>query len=512
MQISDSLGGAASQRLEAVRSTHAVIEFDLDGTIRGANEHFCAAMGYEESEIIGQHHRMFVDPAYAATIEYADMWRRLGSGEHLTGQFPRRTKSGDEIWIQAAYASIRDRSGAPTGVIKLASDVTDQVRLGAHHEALIAAIERSQAVIEFELDGTIRRANENFCAAMGYAEHEIVGEHHRMFVDPELAGSAEYRQMWERLGAGEALAGQFRRITKSGDEIWIQATYNPVIDATGSPIEVVKVASDITAEHRRSEAIVLSADRLHETSSAIAGSSGTLADETSRLSDDVTAAAAAAEQVSAALDSADVATTEVAETVATIAEAARSATESSAEAVETAARTGELVGALASSADEIGEVVRLIADIAAQTNLLALNASIEAARAGEAGRGFAVVASEVKQLAEQAARATTEISTRVETNRARSSEAVTRIEEIHGQVGALGERIDAVSSSISGQRDRTEELSRAVAESSAATVDTADALVRIGGRAESTREAAATLDEAARETNEVAATLGDLRG
>ena len=233
-------------KLEAVGRSQAVIEFEIDGTIIDANENFLAAMGYAREEIRGQHHRMFMPTEQRDSAEYHAFWQKLGRGEFQASTFRRITKDGRDIWIQAAYTPIIDKAGRPVRVIKVATDVTEQVQRNADYAGQIAAIGKAQAVIEFNLDGTIITANENFLDAMGYGLEEIQGQHHRMFVSPEERNSSAYEDFWSRLRNGEYQTGEYKRFGKGGREIWIQASYNPIFDLEGRPRKVVKFATDVT--------------------------------------------------------------------------------------------------------------------------------------------------------------------------------------------------------------------------------------------------------------------------
>ena len=235
-------------KIDAIDRSQAVIEFELDGTIITANENFLNAMGYSLEEIQGRHHSMFADPEYARSPEYKQLWDKLARGEFEAGQFKRFGKDNKEIWIQASYNPILDNEGVPVKVVKFATDITEAKRKAADANGQIAAIKKSQAVIEFQLDGTILDANENFCSAMGYTIDEIRGQHHSMFADPEFAKSIEYKQFWEQLARGEFAAGEFQRFGKHNREVWIQASYNPILDLNGKPYKVVKFASEITAQ------------------------------------------------------------------------------------------------------------------------------------------------------------------------------------------------------------------------------------------------------------------------
>ncbi|NKF21714.1 methyl-accepting chemotaxis protein [Solimonas marina] len=234
--------------MAALDRSQAVIEFTLDGHILQANDNFLAALGYSLSEIRGQHHSMFVEPAVRDSVEYRQFWERLGRGEYDAGQYKRVGKNGREIWIQASYNPVLDEHGKPWKVVKYATDITAQKAKAADYEGQLAAIDKAQAVIEFTLDGHIVQANENFLKTLGYRLDEIRGQHHSMFVTAAERDSETYRHFWEKLGRGEYDAGRYRRVGKEGREVWIQASYNPILDASGRPMKVVKYASDITAE------------------------------------------------------------------------------------------------------------------------------------------------------------------------------------------------------------------------------------------------------------------------
>ncbi len=248
MRIADLEG-----QLKAINTSQAVIEFDLDGTIRTANANFLGAMGYTLDEVQGQHHRIFVDAGEAASADYAAFWKSLGQGNFKSGQFRRIHKTGADVWIEATYNPILDAAGRPYKVVKFATDITEQKARNADFEGQLAAIGKSQAVIEFDLDGTIRTANANFLGAMGYTLDEVQGKHHRIFVDAGEAASADYAAFWDDLGRGTFKSGEFRRISKTGEDVWIEATYNPILDAAGQPYKVVKFATDITESVRQRE-------------------------------------------------------------------------------------------------------------------------------------------------------------------------------------------------------------------------------------------------------------------
>jgi methyl-accepting chemotaxis protein len=242
---------------EALDRVQALIEFNLDGTIVSANENFLRIFGYERNEVIGKHHRLFCDPDYANSVEYGEFWEKLGRGEYHAAEFKRLAKGGKNVWLQASYNPVFDEAGKPVRVVKFATDITAEKLQTAEYQGKVQAIERAQAVIEFELDGTVITANDNFLRIFGYDLNDIIGKHHRLFCDPGYAETAEYGQFWQRLGRGEYTSDEFKRITKNGAEVWLQASYNPIFDMDGKPRKVVKFASDITLEvQKRSLALL----------------------------------------------------------------------------------------------------------------------------------------------------------------------------------------------------------------------------------------------------------------
>lgn len=235
----------------AISKSQAVIEFETDGTIITANQNFLDALGYRLEEIKGKHHAMFVAPEVRDSAEYRKFWADLARGEFQSGEYKRLGKGGKEVWIQASYNPILDRSGKPCRVIKFASDITAKKMRSMEDAGKIAAIGRAQAVIEFNLDGTIITANDAFLKALGYPLAEIQGKHHGMFVAPDERNSDAYREFWASLNRGEFQTGEYKRFGKGGKEVWILASYNPILDDAGKPFKVVKFASDVTEQKLR---------------------------------------------------------------------------------------------------------------------------------------------------------------------------------------------------------------------------------------------------------------------
>jgi methyl-accepting chemotaxis protein len=437
---------------EAFDRSQAIIEFKMDGTIITANQNFLNAMGYSLSEVEGKHHSMFVEPAERDSSEYQRFWQDLNRGEYQAREFRRIGKGGKEIWIQASYNPVLGRNGRPYKVVKLATDITERKREAADAKGKIDAIGRSQAVIEFTVDGKILDANENFLNTIGYSLNEIKGQHHSMFVDPVESNSSAYKAFWASLGRGEYQLGEYRRIGKDGKEIWLQASYNPIFDPSGKPVKVVKFATDRTAQIK---------DRIRKAAlqKQIDGDLGEIAEAISTTNGQVTNAAEASERTSSTVQSVAAAAEELVASVNEIGRRVHEASEVSSTAVQQSAGANTIIGGLSASAERIGQVIGLINSVAAQTNLLALNATIEAARAGEAGKGFAVVASEVKALAGQTAKATDEISEHISAVQNATQNVISVIQEIGGIISKISENSAAIAAAVEEQGVVTQEIS-----------------------------------------------------
>lgn len=410
----------ADGKIAAIDRAQAVIEFNMDGTIITANNKFLATVGYALSEIQGKHHRMFLPTAEGISIEYRAFWESLNLGNYHAAEYKRIGKGGREIWILATYNPILDDRGKPFKVVKFATDVTDQKLTSADNSGQIDAIAKSQAVIEFRMDGTIIKANQNFLDAVGYSSSEIVGRHHSIFVDPAERASAAYSDFWARLNQGQYQAAEYRRIAKSGREIWIQASYNPILDLNGKPFKVVKYATDTTA---------LAIGRMKATRARA-------------LIDSV---AAGSEEMSASIR-------EISETMVK----SRFTATGAAERVEVADAQAQRLNA---AAQAMGGIVDLIGNITSQINLLALNATIESARAGEAGRGFAVVASEVKNLATQAKQATDKITAEIDSLNGVSGDVISALCAIKTAIEEVNEYVNSTAAAVEEQSTVTADMS-----------------------------------------------------
>lgn len=437
-------------KMAAIDRSQAVIEFDLHGHILFANQNFLDTVGYRLEDIVGRHHRMFCSDDHAASREYREFWEKLGKGEYDADEYKRIAKGGREIWIQASYNPILNASGKPYKIVKVATDVTAERVRNAEFKGKVDAMNRAQAVIEFDLSGNILSANDNFLSVTGYRLDEVVGQHHRIFCQESYVRSSEYRDFWNRLAQGEFFSGRFMRLSKYGQNIWIQATYNPIFDADSVPYKVVKFASDITAQVELEQAIEAKSQAMRKTIRGL---------------------------------------TEAIDLVATSTQEANQLAQLTREEAErgskTLLRAGESMAAIGQSAESIHDIIEVISDIAGQTNMLAFNAAIEAARAGEHGLGFSVVADEVRKLAEKSSLATKEINKLI-------TETVKRIQagnEISREAGQAFEQIVQGVVHTTGAIDHIHSATGAQVAAADAVTDLIQELEQIRRGTDSTRSA-----------------------
>ncbi|MEC4889546.1 MAG: methyl-accepting chemotaxis protein [Nitrospira sp.] len=514
----------------AIGKAQAVIEFNLDGTVITANDNFLTCLGYQLNEIQGQHHRLFCDPAYTSTGEYAAFWQKLNRGEFDAGVYRRIGKGGKEIWIQASYNPILDVNGKPSKVMKFATDITAQKNQAAEAEGKISAIGKAQAAIEFNLDGTVMTANDNFLNCLGYTLPEIQGQHHRMFCDPAYTSTGEYAAFWQKLNRGEFDAGVYKRIGKGGKEIWIQASYNPIVDANGKVYKVVKFATDITPqkkaqaemEHLVAEAQgvlgrLASNDLTEEMRGQYQGELAKIRDSINAVVHNLTqtmttvreaveAVTAGSEQISkgsedlsqrtseqaSSLEETSASMEEMTSTVKQNADNAKQANQLGLAARDVAEKGGavtkraiDAMGEINQSSKKIADIITVIDEIAFQTNLLALNAAVEAARAGEHGRGFAVVAAEVRNLAQRSASAAKEIKGLI-------NESIQRVNDGSALVNQSGQTLEEIMVSVKRVTDIISEITAASQEQASGIDQVNKAIMQMD---ETTQQNAALVEE-----------------
>lgn len=511
--------------MKAISTAQAMIWFAPDGTILDANENFLKTLGYKHDEIVGKHHRIFCEDSIRNSPDYQRFWSDLAAGKFQSGQFRRQSKAGDDVWIEATYNPVFS-GGRVVRILKIASDITASKIASLHDNNRLRAIDQSQAIIEFETDGSVVEANDNFLKAMGYERAEIIGKHHRMFCDPSYAATEEYARFWERLRGGEFISSNFVRYGKGGREVWIQAAYTPVFNSRGKVYKVIKVATDISPRMRAVKIIgqaikrladgdltlrltevldpVLentrldvntAAQALDETMAGIVAAAQALSENAAVISHVSESIASNGERQAATVEETSAALEEINSTVKDTTSRTLATTRLVSETRSNAEASGLVVGQataamdeIAGSSREIENIIGVIDEIAFQTNLLALNAGVEAARAGEAGKGFAVVAQEVRELAQRSASAAKDIKGLI----ARSAEAVRHgvalvdktghsLQSIVDQVQEIDSNVDAISIAARDQAQGIGEINSSigmldkVTQQSAATVEEASA-------------------------------------
>lgn len=431
--------------LRALYANAAVAEFSPQGIFLDASDAFLKIIGYTKEELTNQSHSLLMPLEDRQSQNYKNFWDRLRNGEPQCGEFRRVNKNAVDFWVEGSYIPILARNGEVTRIIKIASDITARHDKAVEDAAALRAINLSQAVIRFKPDGTIIDANDVFLRTMGYSLEEIKGKNHSLFVEPHYAASNEYKQFWQRLAQGEFFATTYHRIGKNNRDVWLQASYNPVLDAHGKVFEVIKIAADVTSTQQIGRAleelatgnlcaaiehpltgsldalrlafngsmaalrlalsnVLDSAQKIYSNSVAVNQSADELSQRAERQAAGLEQTAASLEQVTTSVQNFTGSTVQMRD----MTEKANSEVVSSEKVMENAEHT---MGDISQNATQIADISGVIDEIASQTNLLALNAAVEAARAGEAGRGFAVVAAEVRVLAQRSAVAAKEIRT-----------------------------------------------------------------------------------------------------
>ena len=520
-------------QISAIGKSQGVIEIGLDGKILKVNEIYLKMLGYSEKELIGQPVSIVLDPTFAKSAAYAELWEKLVRGGSDAGQYKRIAKNGKEVWIQASYNPIFDLNGKPYKIVNYTMDITAQKLQAADYEGQVSGISKIQGVIEFDLTGKITAVNDNFANVTGYTEKEIIGNHHSMFVEPAYKSSPDYKAFWDKLARGEAERGQIKRIGKGGKVVWLQAIYNPIMDMNGKPFKVVKYATDITEQHNNAtilesavaetQAIIEGAkagdltsrvslegktgaianlcdgvnalmDKMNEVIVQIREAGETINTAAGEISSGNSDLSSRTEQQASSLEETASSMEELASTVKQNAENAKQANQLAAVASGVAVKGGSVVSQVTStmvdinaSSRKIVDIISVIDGIAFQTNILALNAAVEAARAGEQGRGFAVVAGEVRNLAQRSASAAKEIKELI-------SDSVSKVEIGTRLVEDAGKTMGEIVSSVQRVTDIMGEITAASVEQSAGIDQVNDAITSMD---EVTQQNAALVEQAA---------------
>ena len=433
-------------QLKAIDQNYAVIKFKPDGTIIEANKNFLDIMGYTLNEIIGKHHKIFCEKKFVESKDYQEAWNTLNAGQSITAEFKRIKKDGEAVFLRASYLPITDNNGRVKEVIKLAQDVTKRRLKDLYYLGQVNAINKSQAVIEFDMNGIVVNANKNFLDTLGYSLNEIVGKHHSIFCEESYRNSNAYKEFWQKLNKGEYDAGEYLRIGKDGRRVWIQASYNPILDLDGDPFKVVKYATDITLKKNTMNQIGKEIEDLTKSLTLLKNASNTMVKEAKVSMGSSQETTVSIEELNQAVQELSKKIEFVLSSITNIADTTLQSEKIALEAKEQSKSTALAIVKLNEESTKIGETINIITQIAFQTNILSLNAAVEAATAGEAGKGFAVVAQEVRNLASRSADAAKQIK-----------DVVTTIQK---ETEKIKESSDTVTSVINETKGRIESLSK----------------------------------------------------
>ena len=500
-------------RKEIMNLTSIVSEADLRGDILSVNEKFIEVSKYSTDELIGKGHNTTRHPDMPKEV-FRDMWATIGRGKMFRGVVKNRAKDGTPYYVDAVIAPILGENGKPKRYLGVRYDITEAETERQNMRGVFRAIDGSYAYVEFDVEGNVLKANRNFLNVMEYSEDDVKGRHHRSFCDHATVASPEYQQFWPDLKAGRSRSGEFKRVTKSGKEVWLQAVYSPVSDEVGRVVKVVKIATEITAAVKQRQALeqVLqsiseSAQTLSSASEELSANSQQMVANAEETSAQAGVVSAAAQQVSSNVQTVAAGVEEMSASIREIAKNAQDAARIASVGVRASESATETISKLGLSSAEIGKVIKTITSIARQTNLLALNATIEAARAGEAGKGFAVVANEVKELAKETAKATEDISQKIETIQGDTRHAVAAISEINEVITKISDYQTTIASAVEEQTATTNEINRNVSEAAKGSSEIAENIVGVAEAARNTTMGASDTEKAAIELARMAAAL-----
>ena len=504
-------------------------------------------MGYRSEEIIGKHHSLFTEKEFSQSAEYKKFWQTLSGGKSISDRFKHIDKFGREIWLEASYAPVFDKKGHPFKIIKVASNITEQIKKEIENQGIIDAINRVMAVISFDLEGNILHANNNFLSTTGFTQEQLKGRHHRTFLEYEYAHSQEYANFWTDLAKKGFLTGTFHRKNKQGEDLWLEASYNAILDKNGQPFKFVKFAVDVSKNentqylqtiinqasdvlHRISEGDLTAqmpnigdsinmftpqikqltdhienmasklSEVIHHTiqsSNIVSTASNEVSSGATNISNKIQDQAAAIEQTSAAMEQMTSIVQNNADSALEASKLVAAASNSTNQCVLEMANTINAMNAIQDSSQKIAQIVNLIESIAFQTNLLALNAAVEAARAGEHGRGFAVVAGEVRSLAQKSAEASKEINNLIEETVGRINKGTLQatkssqlMEEVNVSMSEVNSIVSEISEASSEQRQGIFQVNQAITQIDAVMQQNASLI-------EQTAEASASMKDQA---------------
>ena len=470
----------------AINEYYAVISFSPDGTILEANDIFLNALGYKQNEILGKHHRIFCDKEYINSNDYKVFWQNLASGKAQTSEFKRIKKDGSSIFIQATYMPIKDTNGKVFEVLKYSQDITKKKQISFYNQGQIKAINKSQAVIEFDMQGIILNANDNFLNTLGYKLEDVQGKHHSIFCEDSYKNSSAYKEFWSKLNSGEYDTGEYLRIGKNNKQVWIQASYNPILDMDNKPFKVVKYATDITEKKEmmfeideKVKELNISLDQLLNTSSTMNQRAKSTMDESQEVSSFISHINDSIGNVSSKIQV-------MLSSIVDISKATQKGEKIANEAQIQSKNTTNAITKLNNESQKIGDTINLITQIAFQTNILSLNAAVEAATAGEAGRGFAVVAAEVRNLANRSNDAAKEITRVIEYIQQLVEESLQSIHLIDGTIEQMASMSNNISNSMKEQQNISNEVSSITLNTSGEINEVTSKMLKVTSIAKST--------------------------